>query len=166
MRRPGIALTALALTVAMLTVACGKSANIDNTSRDPRSGQILEQGDVGTQRLRTGDCFNDSGDATTLVVTGVPCDSAHQSQVVALVELSDEPGAEWPGDGDLADQSRSVCFGAAAEAVSGNLADPTVGLSAYVPDQRSWDAGDRRIVCVVGRFDNTPIKGSLIGSAT
>jgi len=166
MRRPGIAITALALTVAMLTVACGSSANIDNTSRDPRSGRIQKRGDVGTQRLRVGDCFNDPGKATTLVVTGVPCETAHQSQVVALLDLPDEAGAEWPGDKDLADRSRSACFGAAAEAVGGNLTDPTVGLSAYVPDERSWDAGDRRIVCVVGRFDNTTFEGSLLGSAT
>jgi len=166
MRRPGIALTALAISVSMLTVACGKSANIDNSSRDPGSGRIVEAGDIGTQRLRTGDCFNDPGGATTLVVRGVPCDAAHQSQVVALVQLSNEPGTAWPGDGDLADQSRSVCFGAAAEAVGGNLTDPTVGLSAYVPDQKSWDAGDRRIICVVGRFDKSPITGSLMGSAT
>jgi len=150
----------------MLTVACGKSANIDNTSRDPGSGQIVETGDIGTQRLRTGDCFNDPGEATTLVVRGVPCNAAHQSQVVALVQLSNEPGASWPGDRDLAGQSRSVCFGAASEAVGGNLTDPTVGLSAYVPDRKSWDAGDRRIICVVGRFDKSPITGSLMGTAT
>lgn len=166
MRRPSTALISVVVTVAMATVSCGKSANIDNTSRDPRSGRIVGKGEIAAQRLRAGDCFNDSGQESTLVVTGLPCDAAHQSQVVALVELPDEPGTEWPGDGELADRSRPGCLAAAADAVGENLTDPTVGLSAYVPDQESWDSGDRRVVCVIGRFDNTAIKGSLMGSST
>lgn len=166
MRRPGIGVTALALTVAMITVACGRSANIDNTSRDPRTGSITKSGDIGTQRLRYGDCFNDPSGSTTVVVRGVPCLRAHQSQVAALLELPDDPAAEWPGAGSLGDRSRSLCFGAAADALGGSLTDPTVGLSAYVPDQKSWEAGDRRIVCVLGRFDGSPLTGSLFDSST
>jgi len=166
MGRSGIGVTALTLTVAMITVSCGRSANIDNTSRDPRTGSITKSGDLGTQRLRIGDCFNEPGGPTTVVVSGVPCDRDHQSQVAALLELPDDPSSEWPGEGELADRSRPLCFGAAATALGGNLTDPTVGLSAYVPDQKSWEAGDRRIVCVLGRFDGSPITGSLLGSST
>lgn len=165
MRAPGIAIVVV-FGIAVLAAACGAAANVDNSQRDPTSGAITRRGNIGTQRLRVGDCFLDTGQDSTQVVQGVPCSLAHDSQVVALAELPDREGAEWPGEVELADQSRALCLGAASTAIGDNLNDPTIGLAAYVPDQRSWDANDRRVLCTLGRSDGSAITGSLLGTST
>ncbi len=166
MRRPGITLAAVVAVVALAASACGSPANVDNARRDPTSGVITERGDVGTQRLRAGDCFLQPDGRSTQVVRAVPCRDSHDSQVVALVEVPDGPSARWPGVEELAERSRSLCFDSAVDALNGDLIGLTIGLSAYVPDRRSWQAGDRRIVCTLGRFDGSPMTGSLLGRFT
>lgn len=163
MRAPGTAVVAVVALFALVAVSCGSSANIDNAGRDPLSGVIVKRGDVGTQRLRVGDCFVDPGGVSAQVVRGVPCVEPHDSQVVALIELPDASSSEWPGDSGLAERTRSLCLQAALSALDGNLSDPTVGLSAFVPNQRSWDSGDRRVLCTLGRFDGSFMTGSLLG---
>ncbi len=150
----------------MLASACGSVSNIDNAQRDPSSGAIVQRGDVGTQRLRVGDCFLDTGTGSTQVVIGVPCSHPHDSQVVALTDVPGGDGEEWPGEAGLAGRSRALCLRAATASVGGNLTDPTVGLSAYLPDRQSWDAGDRRVVCTIGHIDGTDMTGSLLGNYT
>lgn len=166
MRAPGIALTSVVVIVALLTVACGSRANVDNAGRDPASGAITKQGDVGTQRLRVGDCFNEPDGATVLVVTGVPCADRHEGQVVAVADLSDGTTIEWPGETRLGERSRSLCLDAVGKVLNGNFTDPMVGLSAYVPDKNSWESSDRRIVCILGRLDGSAMTGSLLAQST
>ncbi len=164
-RTPGRGLILLVLSVLVLW-ACGSPANTDGAGRDPLSGAITEGGEVGTQRLQVGDCFINSEEGSTQLVQGVPCAELHDSQVAALVELDDDGTTDWPGVTQLLNRAQLLCVGAASEALDGNLADPTVGLSAYVPDEDSWNEGDRRIICSLGRFDGSPMSGSLLGRAT
>lgn len=166
MRGLGITLTTVVVVVSLVATACGSPADVDDTLRDPSSGAITERGGLGTQRLRVGDCFIQPDGTSTQVVQGVPCRDDHDSQVVALVELPEGSSARWPGVEELAERSRPLCFDSAADALDGNLIDLTVGLSAYVPDRRSWQAGDRRVVCTLGRFDGLPMTGSLLGRFT
>jgi len=166
MPAPGTALVAVVALISIVAASCGSPVNSDGSGRDPSSGVIIERGDVGTRRLRVGDCFIDPGGSTAQVVRGVPCAVSHDSQVVTLIELPDDPSAEWPGEVKLADRVRPLCLQSAVSALDGNLSDSTVGLSAFVPDQRSWDAGDRRVLCTLGRFDGSSMTGSLLGRST
>ncbi len=164
-RPPGRGSVLVALSVLALS-ACGSPANTDGAGRDPLSGAITEGGEVGTQRLQVGDCFIDSAEGSTQLVQGVPCAELHDSQVAALVELDDDGSTDWPGVSQLLDRAQLLCFGAASDALDGNLTDLTVGLSAYVPDEDSWNEGDRRVICSLGRFDGSLMSGSLLGRPT
>jgi len=147
----------VALSVLVL-VGCGDAATTDNAERDA-SGAIVASGAVGTQALRVGDCFDEPEDDRILVVTGVPCRDAHDAQMTARIAVDD---GEWPGVDALTAEASPSC-NAAPPSLS--AAAPAVALSAYLPDERSWDEGDRDIVCLIESADGASLFGDLLAGS-
>jgi hypothetical protein len=106
--------------------------------------------------LKTGNCFNPSGQSYALV----SCDSPHQAEVYATFALS---GAKWPGTTAAAADASSGC----ATRLSGYL-NPQLAVSlasTYVyPDATAWQAGTRTVICEV-RAANGDLTGSVRGAA-
>ena len=106
--------------------------------------------------LKTGDCFDPSGQSYTLV----SCDSPHQAEVYATFALS---GTKWPGSTAAAAAASSGC----ATRLSGYL-NPQLAVSlasTYVyPDATAWQAGTRTVICEV-RAASGDLTGSVRGAA-
>ena len=142
--------------MVLIAVGCGGSpAGTDDAERDA-NGEIVAAGQVGTQALQVGDCFDEPGGGGVQVVAAVPCTSPHGAQMVGRV-VAAETGDPWPGAEVLGAEASDRCVLSARLVLDDDL-PPGVSLSAYVPDERSWEAGDRDIVCFV--------EGELVGDLT
>ena len=141
--------------MVVVAVGCGGSpASGDDAERDA-SGEIVTAGRVGTQALQVGDCFDEPADEGVQVVVAVPCTSPHDAQMVGRVPVVGDDA--WPGAEGLGAEASDRCVLSARLVLDDDL-PPGVSLSAYVPDERSWEAGDRDIVCFV--------EGELVGDLT
>lgn len=146
------------MAAVLALAACGSAGTTDNAERDP-SGRIVGAGAVGTNALQVGDCFLEPPEGTVLVVDAVPCAEPHAGQVVGVVEADDVD--DWPGTGALAAQATDRCLRAVRTAGVA-ITEPGLGLQGWVPDEGSWDEGDRRIVCWIGRSDGSRLTGDLL----
>lgn len=145
--------------IAAMVGACGGSAGTSDDSTRDDTGRITEAGRVGTQALQVGDCFMEPvGGGSVLTVTGVPCTQPHDAQVIARIEMPD--GDEYPGVDAVSEASSTLCIEAAGTVPQEKLGSG-VGLSGYAPEERSWDAGDRDIVCFVEGTGGRLLEGDV-----
>jgi hypothetical protein len=109
--------------------------------------------------LQAGDCFNGQNG---LGVTAVPCSSPHEAEVFATFPLS---GASWPGDDAVQAAAQTGCRLRIAGYMNPQLATEALSQEYIYPDQVTWAAGVRTVVCDV-RSDNGPITGSVRQAAS
>jgi hypothetical protein len=122
--------------------------------------------------LVVGDCF-DAPSAANAPTSGVevgdvqhhPCSEAHLYETFAVLKHPAEKGAPYPGIEVLFAYAETNCL-PPFEAYVG-LAYDASSLSAgsIVPKEDGWKNGQRSITCYVGSADDTPVTGSLKGSA-
>ena len=93
-----------------------------------------------------GDCL-----ATAEQPTRVACDTAHEREVIALVDVSGVMPA-WPGHRALNDHGETACMTIAEAAMAGR--DLVFRLYWWGPSRGAWERGSRVIVCTVGPIDN------------
>jgi len=152
-------LLAVAAAVAVVGSGCGGSAGTSDDSTRDDAGRITESGRVGTQALRVGDCFvQPDGAGSVLTVTGVPCTQPHDAQVIARIAMPDADA--YPGVDAVTDASSTGCIEAAGTVPEEKLRSG-VGLSGYAPEERSWNAGDRDIVCFVEATGDRLLEGDV-----
>jgi hypothetical protein len=106
--------------------------------------------------LKTGDCFNPSGQSYTLV----SCDSPHQAEVYATFALS---GAKWPGSSAAAADASSGCATRLSSYLNPQLAVSLASTYVY-PDATAWQAGTRTVICEV-RAASGELTGSVRGAS-
>ncbi|HVT70959.1 MAG TPA: septum formation family protein [Trebonia sp.] len=106
--------------------------------------------------LRTGDCFDPSGQSYSLV----SCASPHEAEVYATFRMA---GTTWPGSAAVA----AAASGGCASRLDGYL-NPQLAISlssTYVyPDATAWQAGTRTVVCEVRATDGE-LTGSVRGAS-
>jgi hypothetical protein len=152
-----VRVVAVAVAVVALGGCGGSAATVDDAVRDS-SGSIVETGRVGTQALRVGDCFLDPDDAAVLTVTGVACTLPHDAQMIARLVVAE--AEDWPGPEALGTEAGTRCADEAAS-LAPDRVPPGTGLSAYVPDERSWQSGDRDIICFVEATGEERLDGDV-----
>lgn len=125
---------------------------------------------VSVFELVVGDCFSaapDEPDADELVLTTVEvvdCDEPHLAEVVAIGELTADPGDAFPGVADRDAEALALCQ-PAVEAYTGvPLAASDLGLIWLAPTATTWADGDREVTCAVQSLDGTPLVGSVATS--
>ena len=150
----------ITLLTVLVSTACSSAAEQDATRDD--AGDITESEDIGVFRLQEGDCLMlpDGGVGGEVVETmaAVPCSEPHSGEVLAVVVVDGDDGAEFPGAAAVDDVAMTECLGA-FERVTGNdfMTDPDWDMTSLNPSADSWNlADDREIVCIV-----TPLDGSL-----
>ena len=152
-------LLAVATALVVVSGACGGSAGTSDDSTRDDTGRITESGRVGTQALQVGDCFMEpDGGGSVLTVTGVSCAQPHDAQVIARIEMPDDD--DYPGIDAVSAASSTGCVEAAGTVPREKLG-AGVGLSGYAPEERSWDAGDRDIVCFVEGTGGRLLEGDV-----
>lgn len=140
---------------------CGASAVNDSlrdeTIRDS-AGIIVEGGELGVLRLRPGDCFDEGSTESVELVVAVPCDVAHDSEVLAVFGL---PEAGWPGAAAVAEASIAGCEERVPDISRDVAGIEDAKLLVLAPEEASWD-DDRSVICVAVADDGRAFVRSLI----
>ncbi|MEU0132719.1 septum formation family protein [Streptomyces sp. NPDC006296] len=107
--------------------------------------------------LSPGDCYNpQSGvsDTEELSVEIVPCDEAHEGQVVAEFDIEGE--SEYPGEDGATTIADKRCPAESQDFLSDTWTVPEgVGLFYYFPTADSWKTGDRAVSCTYAKESGT-----------
>ncbi|MFE0824017.1 septum formation family protein [Streptomyces sp. NPDC058847] len=150
-------ISAVAALLAIGAVGCSDVTDAVDSAKDGAK-KVARQRSVFS--LDTGDCYNPSGKAegTAYTVEIVPCDEAHQGQVVG--EFSIDEGKEYPGDDGVSAIADTRCPVEAQKYAPDTWALPeSAELFYYTPTAESWATGDRLVSCAY-----TAEKGALSGT--
>lgn len=151
--------------VAVSALAGSTSPNEDQSTR--RDGIIVDEGRVGVNRLRTGDCFDDV-DPSTLsdefseveAVDAKPCTAAHTYEVYYLGAL---PNADFPGDQAVNQQVDGQCLALFESYVGIEYEVSMLDYSFIFPSAESWGDGDRGYICTLSSMGGDKLQGSMRG---
>ena len=115
--------------------------------------------------LQVGTCFNNPSTADEIEnVSEVPCETAHDNEVFALVDFPGEEGEPFPGREPISQFAEEQCRGALySDYVGSGYNESRYFVSQLTPTQGSWDQGDREVVCIVFGNDEQ-LTGSVRGA--
>ncbi|MFG3661548.1 septum formation family protein [Streptomyces sp. NPDC047706] len=150
-------MSAVAALLAIGAVGCSEVSDAVDGAKDGAK-KVARQQSVFS--LDIGDCYNPNGKAegTAYAVEVVPCDEAHEGQVVG--EFSIDEGKEFPGEDGVSAIADSRCPVEAQKYALDTWALPQgVALFYYTPTKESWATGDRAVSCTY-----TAEKGTFSGS--
>ncbi|GAA4807995.1 septum formation family protein [Streptomyces ziwulingensis] len=150
-------ISAVAALLAIGAVGCSDVSDAVDSATDSAK-KVARQRSVFS--LDIGDCYNPSGKAegTAYAVEIVPCDEAHEGQVVG--EFAIDKGKEYPGDDEISTVADNRCPVEAQKYAPDTWAlDKGVSLFYYTPTKESWATGDRSVSCTY-----TAGKGTFSGS--
>ncbi|MGW3167251.1 septum formation family protein [Streptomyces sp. NPDC001142] len=148
---------AVAALLAISAVGCSDVSDAVDSAKDGAK-KVARQRSVFS--LDVGDCYNPNGKAegTAYAVEIVPCDEAHEGQVVG--EFAIDKGKEYPGDDGVSTIADTRCPVEAQKYAPDTWALPKgVALFYYTPTKDSWVTGDRAVSCTY-----TAEKGTFSGS--
>ena len=135
---------------------------LDGLADRDDTGAIRSAGEVASNNLAVGDCFNMPAGPHTSVV-GMPCSEPHDAELVAVVEHVAVAGAPYPSPAELLATAQRGCASAFAGYVGRPAHTSQLGLATLSPLAGSWANGDRRIDCAVG-MEGTKLSMSVRGS--
>ena len=139
------------LLIAVLAVAAGVYAVINHGFK-PKTKLTYQPAAVFD--LRAGQCFDGQNG---LGVTVLPCTSPHEAEVFARFPLAE---ADWPGDDAVQSAAQAGCQQRVADYMNQQLATNALSQEYIYPDQVTWAAGVRTVICDV-RSDDGLITGSV-----
>ncbi|MFC9602784.1 septum formation family protein [Streptomyces niveus] len=157
---PYRSLRGIPVVVALLAIGAVGCSDVSDAVDSAKDGAKTVARQRSVFSLDTGDCYNPTGKAegTAYTVEIVPCDEAHEGQVVG--EFSIEKGKEYPGDDGVAKVADNRCPVEAQKYAPDTWALPKgVALFYYTPTAESWATGDRSVSCTY-----TAEKGTFSGS--
>ncbi len=123
-------------------------------------GGIFALGSTGANDLSVGDCLNMPGDEEFASVDTEGCDSAHDSQIYAIVNV---PGPDtYPSDGDpYWSQVIEFCAERLETSLIRNDELPgDVDLEFFLPAADSWEANERSSKCLI--WAPSGLEGSFV----
>jgi hypothetical protein len=156
-RQAGRGLAVGGLVAAALWTVGGVVAGILLVTGDWLDGSLGRVEQAGSARVGT--CLR-TEPAEGDVAEAVACTAEHDGEVYLVEELG--TGA-WPGRDDVQTRADDTCYDAFEGYVGQTYVRSAYDYGYYLPDRDEWDAGERRVVCVVVPFDG-PIDGSVRGS--
>jgi hypothetical protein len=116
--------------------------------------------------LEPGSCIEDAAAFTGQEVrvitraTVVPCGRPHQAEVYARAQLEGGDRARFPGINRLRRQAQQLCRDRFRPFVGIPWTRSELEIAALWPSPRSWEQGDRLVVCAVFRLDGAPLTGT------
>ncbi len=160
-----------ALVGALLTASCRDSGATDTAMATTAAPPVTAR-TVAAVEVVTGDCLSGLvlGERERIRIDSVrvvACESAHDLEVFATVQLGDQdfpntPPGEYPGQERVVDVADSRC---AAELDRLAVGDAPYGLIALWPTIQSWQAGDRSVACAVYGSDGRRFEGRQLLSS-
>jgi len=156
----GLSLTAAWVVLAGLTLlgvlfpvpdgaASAGSPPVDPTSQ--RSAPSTSEGAVQRQRLtfdklRTGHCIETVPDGDTVTLPVVPCELAHDEEVLGIADLG---GGPWPGVEAIDSRSEQECRRQFTAFVGIAFDNSSLDVDWYTPAEYGWRHGDHAVLCAV-----------------
>lgn len=159
-RVPYRSLRGISAAAALLAIGAVGCSDVSDAVDSAKEGAKTVARQRSVFSLDIGDCYNPSGKAegTAYTVEIVPCDEAHEGQVVG--EFAIDKGGEYPGDAGVSTIADDRCPVEAQKHAMDTWALPKgVALFYYTPTQESWVTGDRAVSCTY-----TMEKGTFSGS--
>ncbi|MER6620512.1 septum formation family protein [Streptomyces sp. NPDC000931] len=156
--RPLRGMSAVVALLAIGAVGCSEVSDAVDGAKDGAK-KVARQRSVFS--LDTGDCYNPNGKAegTAYAVEIVPCDEAHEGQVVG--EFAIDEGTEYPGDDKISAIADDRCPVEAQKYSPDTWALPKgAALFYYTPTKESWATGDRAVSCTY-TAEGGKLNGSL-----
>ena len=139
---------------ALVTSVAVAAGSLSSSDRDA-TGEVTERSTVSAFEVRRGDCLNGLDDGTEIrAVEVVPCERAHQAEVLSGFRLQD--GA-FPGLRAVVSEADRRC-GARLVAASPPRRNGAVPFFLH-PTRESWALGDRVVTCIAS-FE-VPMRGAL-----
>ncbi|MBF0696668.1 septum formation family protein [Actinomyces bowdenii] len=122
-------------------------------------------GGTNSTDISVGQCLKDLGTSSQEVsqVPVVDCSEPHLYEVYAETELS---GDQLPDQATMDSEAESACLGTGySDYVGVAFEESEYGTTYLTPSQDTWDAGDRKISCLITSADGSEMTGSVKGSA-
>ncbi|MCR2051269.1 septum formation family protein [Actinomyces bowdenii] len=122
-------------------------------------------GGTNSTDISVGQCLKDLGTSSQEVsqVPVVDCSEPHLYEVYAETELS---GDQFPDQATMDSEAESTCLGTGySDYVGVAFEESEYGTTYLTPSQDTWDAGDRKISCLITSADGSEMTGSVKGSA-
>lgn len=141
--------------------AAPATATASGTSAPTTGGPLAKPKKVYWQDLEPGMCLNNPA-AEALNVPVVDCRSAHEYEVIARGKL--KGNRTWPGDDAVDKAAQAQCEPAFAAYVGLPWDDSRLDLDFFTTVQEGWEAGDRRLICMVYDPEDLSSTGSFRGS--
>ncbi|WP_370250077.1 septum formation family protein [Nocardioides sp.] len=168
-RRAAVRVTTLALCAALCAGLSGCGL-----FEDDEPGEVTSVFEVGV-----GTCLRGPTEVTADIteVDTVPCTEPHTQEAYALVTYeatgataaaSGDPQAAldadlYPGEQVLTDFANGVCAERFTDYVGRSYLDSALFFSFLTPTPRSWEEGDRQVLCVL-TDPGRPLTASLKGA--
>ncbi|MFJ8186116.1 septum formation family protein [Streptomyces sp. NPDC096105] len=160
-RAPYRSLRGLSAVVAVLAAGAVGCSDVSEAVDSAKDGAKKAARQRSVFSLDVGDCYNPNGKAEgeAYLVEIVPCDEAHQGQVVG--EFAIRQGGKFPGEDTVTTIADTRCPAEAQKFAPDTWVLPQgVGLSYYTPTAESWATNDRLVTCTYSTEKGT-FKGSL-----
>lgn len=114
-------------------------------SVDLLDAEVGESVEAYAQQVVVGNCIESlPSDGAVGSVTVVPCDEAHQSQVIGARKYS--TSTDFPGTDEVTSATAEKCTTGAIDAPDVDLS--AITLSVWAPTEDSWSEGDRQGLCI------------------
>ncbi|WP_427886357.1 DUF4190 domain-containing protein [Kribbella sp. GL6] len=123
------------IALIALVIAFGSSTD---TSGAPGPGSSS----VYVDELAVGDCFDETSVEDEVIQRDCPVE--HDGEMVASVTL---PAGAYPGDKAIDDAADQACAGPFGTYVGKSRDESELELAWWTPDKRTWNSGDRRVLC-------------------
>jgi hypothetical protein len=146
-----------------LIVAGAVAGVITNASRSS-TGDITKAGDLVSNDLRVGDCWDTKDPAADTVdnVAAKPCAEAHEYEVFFIGSMDD---GDYPTEDAFKTYVQTTCVPAFGSYVGKAFDDSALDISWLFPKSDGWSGGDRTVECSVYDPANNKLTASVQGSA-
>ena len=168
---------ALALATILILTACSDSKSPGGTESSAFNPFATDASSGVTElapppaTLAVGDCFNTDQFAPGVSIDRhgvhlVACTDPHQHEVYAIEGNSDPTGGPFPGDVAMRAFADDVCLADFEPALGVGYRESSLDFATITPDEASWKAGARAVICAVHDADFAELTGSRLAATT
>ena len=97
-------------------------------------------------------------------IVDVACEQPHDVEVAAVFDHPAEARADFPGIDAVDGYATDQCLTRFEDYVGAPYESSSLDVAFVAPGEDGWDAGDRRIACVLYHVDFVPLTGSVRGT--
>jgi hypothetical protein len=157
-------LAAAIVAASFLLSGCASLTGLFGGVTRDDGGSISEGGDLGTNEMVVGDCFDDFNQGgLTASVDAIPCAEEHVYEVFHDFSL---PEGDYPSDSAMEDAVYEECDPAFADFVGVTYDESELEYFYFSPTEEGWTQYDDRLIsCIIGT-EGVRVTGSVKGSGS